>query len=141
MIRMIELLPDVCNVAEVSLDIDKLLLKLPDCSFSAAPTFVDFADPKHPFADLLTATVGKSRRQGVLPYTILSDEAARAMQPAEVPPMATSNLAELLPIPPANLGAFPWMSASVAPDDSAAPADDNMWPIVSRLLRFWVLTL
>lgn len=35
LLRMVELLPDVCDLYQVSLDLDKLLLKLPHCESAA----------------------------------------------------------------------------------------------------------
>ncbi|BEI80902.1 hypothetical protein CcaverHIS002_0200620 [Cutaneotrichosporon cavernicola] len=66
LIRMCELLPTACDLTDVSLNIDTLLLKLP--VFAAGP-----------FADGLRRTLRKAREHGILPHTKISDA---AVQPA-----------------------------------------------------------
>ncbi|WOO83172.1 Protein priB [Vanrija pseudolonga] len=56
LIRMVSLFPEVCDLHQVSFDIDKLLRKMPEFSF----------------VEMLRATLARSRRQGILPYTPLS---------------------------------------------------------------------
>lgn len=56
LIRMCELLPDVCDRAEISLNIDRLLIKLPYY-------------PVAGFTDGLRRTLARAREQGILPFT------------------------------------------------------------------------
>lgn len=99
-IRMIELLPDACDLYEVSLDLDKLLLKLPYCklrllegtrenSAAVTSTYSELtSDPSHPFTGILRRAVERAREQGVLPTTTISAEAnaSAAALPAAPPP-------------------------------------------------------
>lgn len=87
LIRMCELLPDVCDRYEISLDIDCLLLKLP-------------YHPVAPFVDGLRRTLAKAREQGILPYTQMSSAAAK--RPISSPPI----LGEIVQLP--GLNPFPW---------------------------------
>lgn len=60
---MAELLPTACDLHEISLNIDKLLLKLP-------------VYPVKPFSDGLRRTLRKAREQGVLPATRMTTDSS-----------------------------------------------------------------
>lgn len=89
---MCELLPDACDVFTISLDIDRLLIKLPYY-------------PVRPFADGLRRTVARAREQGLLPYTRMSEAAGRAPVPS--PPSAPEAVAEAVSQYP-GFNPFPW---------------------------------
>lgn len=91
---MCELLPDVCDRFEISLDIDRLLLKLPYY-------------PVAPFIDGLRRTLARAREQGILPYTQMSEAAAKGpiLSPSSGHAMAA--VAEAVSQFP-GLNPFPW---------------------------------
>lgn len=94
LIRMCELLPDVCDRAEISLDIDRLLIKLPYY-------------PVAGFTDGLRRTLARAREQGILPFTPLSDAAAKAPTPSAQTDAIEATVAEAVAQLP-GLNPFPW---------------------------------
>lgn len=122
LLRMVEFLPEVCDRYTISLDIDKLLLKMPSY-------------PRHPFTPLMTRTITRARERGVIPYTSISEEAARAgVQAYQASPSSAGQQheggimgAESLPL---GLNPLPWAQGD---DGSGAAAADGAlggvaWP-------------
>lgn len=83
LIRMVSLFPEVCDLHQVSFDIDKLLRKMPECK----PTLLVSLVLNHlpvSFVEMLRATLARSRRQGILPYTSLSQPGPEDPPPPHV---------------------------------------------------------
>ncbi|KAL1409275.1 hypothetical protein Q8F55_006108 [Vanrija albida] len=106
LIRMCELIPDAADLNQVSLDIDRLLLKLPFY-------------PVVPFAESLRRTLAKAREQGVLPYTSISEQADAAVrslsqrEPGQPSPASVASL-DISSLLPPGFNAFPWNDPAVA---------------------------
>ncbi|TXT06345.1 uncharacterized protein COLE_05676 [Cutaneotrichosporon oleaginosum] len=129
LIRMCELLPTACDLQDISLNIDKLLLKLP--VFAAGP-----------FADGLRRTLRKAREQGILPYTRISDAAVQPAPETAASRRASAVAATQYP----GFNPFPWQDpvqafqvTPPAPGPGSAtgpspvethllPADPGAWP-------------
>lgn len=122
LIRMCELLPDASDLFTISLDIDRLLIKLPYCAFSLSFPSRLTADPVRPFADGLRRTVARAREQGILPYTRMSEQASRAPVPS--PPSAPEVVAEAVNQFP-GFNPFPW-NDPVQTINSLAPGPGGM---------------
>lgn len=120
LLRMVELLPEVCDRYTISLDIDKLLLKMPYY-------------PAHPFTPLLTSTLARARERNVIPYTSISDEAARAGVAASKGENVREPEVDSLPL---GLDPLPWTQNEEAP-----AADINLvgvsWPIDFNLASWF----
>ncbi|KAL1405690.1 hypothetical protein Q8F55_007356 [Vanrija albida] len=121
LIRMVSLFPEVCDLHQVSFDIDKLLRKMPE----------------FPFVEMLRVTLSRSRRQGILPYTSLS-QASPENPPPPLPENVVQNGAEQQQM---NLAAmqFPWGNGdqveqhgqpggvNVVPEDILGMTDLSSW--------------
>ncbi|BEI81222.1 hypothetical protein CcaverHIS002_0203820 [Cutaneotrichosporon cavernicola] len=110
LIRMVEVFP-ACDVYQVSLDLDKLLIKLPQY-------------PSHPFTGILRRAVERARASGVLPTTNISADAAAA-----VPPPAESS--PLLEQWVTGFSTLPWTDQPTVQENSV------VWPEDLSILANW----
>lgn len=102
LVRMTILLPEVCDLYQVSYNLDTLILKLSDCASllllgstgrpraarpgHAPPVPSPPPDTPVPLTEMLRLTLARARRQGSLPYTPISQAAED--QPHD-PPLQT----------------------------------------------------